>query len=70
MNTNIQIEVNGSVRGVQEGTTVAVLVQMLALSERKIAVEINRQIVPQSQHQQTQLQDGDQVEIIEAIGGG
>ena len=70
MNTNIHIQVNGNPRNVQEGTTLFALIQILALSDRKIAVEINQQIVPQSRHQQTQLQDGDRVEIIEAIGGG
>ena len=70
MHTRVRIQVNGTNRNLQKGTTVSALIQMLALTERKIAVEINREIVPQSRHEQTQLCDGDRVEIIEAIGGG
>jgi len=70
MHTQIHIQVNGTARQVQKGTTVAALIQMLALAERKIAVEINQEIVPHSRHHQTQFCDGDRVEIIEAIGGG
>ena len=70
MHTRVCIQVNGTNRSLQKGTTVSALIQMLALTERKIAVEINREIVPQSRHKQTQLCDGDRVEIIEAIGGG
>ena len=70
MHTQVLIQVNGADYSLQKGTTVSTLIQMLALTERKIAVEINQEIVPQSRHEQTQLCDGDRVEIIEAIGGG
>ena len=70
MHTQVRIQINGTERSMQEGTTVSALIQMLALTERKIAVEINREIVPQSQHEETCLCDGDKIEIIEAIGGG
>ena len=70
MHTQVLIQVNGTERSLQKGTTVSTLIQILALTERKIAVEINQEIVPQSQHEQTQLRNGDRVEIIEAIGGG
>ena len=70
MHTQVRIRVNGTDRSLEKGTTVSTLIRMLALTERKIAVEINREIVPQSRHEQTELCDGDRVEIIEAIGGG
>ncbi len=70
MHTQVRIQVNGTDRSLKKGTTVSTLIRMLALTERKIAVEINREIVPQSWHEQTELCDGDRVEIIEAIGGG
>ena len=70
MNNQIQIQVNGTTRNVQKDITVSALIRTLDLTERKIAIEINQEIVPQSSHEQTRLCDGDRVEIIEAIGGG
>ena len=70
MHTQVRVRVNGTDRSLEKGTTVSALIRILALTERKIAVEINQEIVPQSKHEQTQLCDGDRVEIIEAIGGG
>ena len=52
------------------GSTIADLVTQLSLSGRRLAVEVNRDIVPKSQHAQFRLQDGDVVEIVHAIGGG
>ena len=53
-----------------DGTTVADLVAQLQLSGRRLAVEVNRDIVPKSEHDQHHLHDGDVVEIVHAIGGG
>ncbi|MBF1803430.1 sulfur carrier protein ThiS [Alloalcanivorax profundimaris] len=53
-----------------DGTTVADLVAQLQLSGRRLAVEVNRDIVPKSEHGQHRLHDGDVVEIVHAIGGG
>ena len=70
MNTQLCIQVNGTEQKVQKGTTVFVLTQILALADRKVAIELNQAIVPRALYQQTQLCDGDCVEIIEAVGGG
>ncbi|GAA5129290.1 sulfur carrier protein ThiS [Alloalcanivorax gelatiniphagus] len=53
-----------------DGTTVADLVAQLQLQGRRLAVEVNRDIVPKSEHGQHRLNDGDVVEIVHAIGGG
>lgn len=52
------------------GTTVAELIEQLALTGRRLAVEVNREIIPRSQHASHVLEDGDIVEIVHAIGGG
>lgn len=70
MYNQVRIQVNGSARGIEKGTTVSDLIRILALTNRKIAVEVNQAIVPQSEHGHTRLSDGDHIEIIEAIGGG
>jgi sulfur carrier protein len=49
---------------------VAALLQHLGLGERRVAVEVNRSIVPRSQHALHTLQDGDAVELVQALGGG
>ena len=52
------------------GSTIADLVSELALTGRRLAVEVNRDIVPKSQHGEFRLNEGDEVEIVHAIGGG
>lgn len=65
-----QIRLNGEPHTLATGLTAADLVEQLGLSGRRIAVEINEQIVPKSQLAATPLADGDQIEVVHAIGGG
>ncbi len=67
---SIQIRLNGEPHTLAIGLTAADLVEQLGLSGRRIAVEINEEIVPRSQHADTPLADGDHVEVVHAIGGG
>jgi len=67
---SIQIRLNGEPHTLPSGLTAADLVEKLGLSGRRIAVEINEEIVPRSQHADTCLVDGDHVEVVHAIGGG
>jgi sulfur carrier protein len=46
------------------------VLQTNELDVRRVAVELNEEIVPRSQHQVQQLQPGDRAEIVCAIGGG
>ncbi len=64
------ITVNGAVRRVDAGQTVAVLLDALGLDRRKVAVERNEAIVPRSHYDTTELAPGDQLEIVHFIGGG
>lgn len=64
------IQLNGDTRQLPEGATVATLLDELSLTERRVAVEINQEIVPRSEHAGHALTAGDRVEIIHAIGGG
>ena len=52
------------------GMTVAALLVHLQLPAKKVAVERNLEIVPKSTFEDTQLSDGDRLEIIHFIGGG
>jgi sulfur carrier protein len=66
----IQISVNGEPKAVAAPLDVAALVDELALAGKKIAVERNGEIVPRSRFKDTQLADGDRLEIVVAVGGG
>ncbi|SDM43520.1 sulfur carrier protein ThiS [Franzmannia pantelleriensis] len=66
----MQILLNGEARTLEAEATVSDLIAALDLTGRRIAVEVNEEIVPRSQHAQQGLADGDRVEIVHAIGGG
>jgi sulfur carrier protein len=66
----ITITVNGRGQQVDAGLTVAGLLAQLGLEGTRVAAELNREIVPRSQHETTRLQEGDAIEIVQAIGGG
>lgn len=66
----MQITVNGEPRAVTPGLTAAQLVELLELGGRRLAMEINREILPRSQYAAHELRDGDTIEIVQAIGGG
>ncbi len=66
----IQISVNGQSQQVPPGISVSGLIEALALTGKRVAVECNGEIVPRSRHAETTLQDGDRLEIVVAVGGG
>ncbi len=66
----MEIVLNGEPLRVEEATTIAQLLDRTGLTERRVAVEVNRSIVPRSQHGQHRLNAGDRVEVVHAIGGG
>jgi thiamine biosynthesis protein ThiS len=66
----MEILVNGTPREVGDGFSIANLIKDMALTDKRIAVEVNLGIVPRSQHGTHVLQPGDRVEIVHAIGGG
>ncbi len=66
----MQIQVNGDALDVSENATLAELVEQLELAGKRIAIELNLEIIPRSEHAATRLSAGDQVEIVHAIGGG
>ncbi|HEX6590852.1 MAG TPA: sulfur carrier protein ThiS [Moraxellaceae bacterium] len=65
----MKIRLNGEEREVA-AVTLAALIGELELTGKRIAVELNGEIAPRSQHGSIQLSRGDKVEIVHAIGGG
>ena len=66
----ITLSVNGERRSLDSGANLAALLDKLALSGKRVAVEKNGEIVPRSRYGETPLTDGDQLEIVVAVGGG
>lgn len=66
----MQIIVNGDPMEVPNSFTALNLVEKMELADKRIAMEVNRDIVPRSLYAEHSLSDGDQVEIVNAIGGG
>ena len=64
------IFVNGEQRAMVAPQTVARLLEELELADKRVAVEVNQEIVPRSRYQAHRLHDADRVEIVRAIGGG
>ncbi len=66
----MNILLNGQEKRLPGPITVAALLAEMGLAQRRVAVEINQEIVPRSRHAEMQLQEQDRVEIVNAIGGG
>jgi sulfur carrier protein len=66
----MQIMLNGTPTEVAETLTMADLIEALQLGDRRLAVEVNAELVPRSRFQEHRLEPQDQVEIIHAVGGG
>ena len=64
------VVVNGEPTSLPADSTVAELLARLELGGRKVAVAINRNVVPRSSYAATTLDHGDRIEILEAVGGG
>lgn len=66
----ISVIINGSRREIEPGLNVQDLLELLAINSGPVAVEVNSDIVPRSQHSSHRLQANDNIEIVQAIGGG
>lgn len=66
----VEIRVNGQPREVEAGTTVAGLLDLLAMQPRFLAVERNFELVPRTSHAACLLEAGDEIEIVTLVGGG
>ena len=66
----ITLTVNGLPQPLEAPTTLAQLLDTMQLTGKRVAVERNGEIVPRSQYALVDLLDGDQLEIVVAVGGG
>lgn len=66
----MRIILNGETLDLPQAMDIATLLQHLRLGEKRVAVEVNRAIVPRSRHVGHALHAGDVVELVQAMGGG
>ena len=70
MSAALRVTVNGEAREVEAGTTVARLVEEFAPAPERLAVELNREVLRRALWPETELADGDRLEIVHFVGGG
>ena len=66
----MNITLNGEQRTLESPISLDELVQLLDLKGKRLAIEVNQEIVPRGQFDTFQLSENDSVEIVHAIGGG
>lgn len=66
----MEILLNGESRVVPDQLTARQLLEIEGLADKRVAMEINCEIVPRSTYETRNVQIGDKVEIVRAIGGG
>ena len=66
----IKIFINGDLRKFPQETNIVSLLEILNISSKHIAIEINESLIFRSDWEKTNLKDKDKVEIVKAIGGG
>ena len=62
--------VNGQQLEIEKSATAEYLINQLNYQDQRIALEVNEAIIPKSKHSKFKLNEGDQIEIIKAVGGG
>jgi sulfur carrier protein len=66
----VKVHVNGRETDVRTGSTVAELIQALGLTDRRVAVEINRDVIARDEWTRRTVSESDDVEIVQFVGGG
>ena len=66
----MRLTVNGETREAPPGASLAELLASLGIDGRRVAVERNREIAPKSLWPQIELAEGDELEIVQFVGGG
>ena len=66
----MKVTLNGKQQQLEDGILLGQLLEQMQLNGKRLAVEINMEIIPKSNHADFKIQDGDNIEIVHAIGGG
>jgi sulfur carrier protein len=66
----MQVRINGELREIPDGLTVAALLGHLGVKAQRVAVEVNESVVTKDRHGTHRISAGDSVEIVAFVGGG
>jgi thiamine biosynthesis protein ThiS len=66
----MNLTINGEDRSLPSAASLDALVEQLGMKSDRVAIELNREIVPRDRWSQTGLRDGDRLEIVHFVGGG
>jgi thiamine biosynthesis protein ThiS len=66
----MNLHINGEQKTFDSALTLAELIASLGMKSDRVAVELNREIVPRDSWAETRLKDGDRLEIVHFVGGG
>lgn len=66
----MKIKVNGEIREMEEGSSMLDLIRSLGVEERVMASALNMEIVKQDAWGNTELKEGDTIELLDFVGGG
>ena len=66
----MKIVVNGKEQEEQEGIKLEELLKKIELNPSQVAVELNKEIVKKTKYSETELKEGDRLEIVGLVGGG
>lgn len=66
----MNITVNGSQHSFPPEASLTQLLELLEMQDKRIALEINKEVIPKGEYGSYTLNEGDNIEIIQAIGGG
>ena len=64
------IFINGEARELENGLTVAAMLDALELPKQRVAIELNRQVVRKQEWESTLVSDNDRIEVVHFVGGG
>ena len=66
----MKLSINAEGKTFDSPLTLAALVETLGMKADRVAVELNRELVPRDRWSETQLHEGDQLEVVHFVGGG
>ena len=66
----MKLQINGEDRDFGSNLSLSSLIEQLGMKQDRVAVELNRAIVPREQWPETKLTEGDRLEIVHFVGGG
>jgi thiamine biosynthesis protein ThiS len=66
----MKLQINGEARDFTSPLSLTSLIEQLGMKQDRVAIELNRNIVPRDQWAETPLGEGDRLEIVQFVGGG